>query len=44
MSKQPEQILIASFLNAIDEKISHCNTQIEKTDQWKKGLLQKMFV
>jgi type I restriction enzyme, S subunit len=40
----PEQTLIANFLFAIDEKLSHCQTQIEKTELWKKGLLQKMFV
>ena len=39
-----EQTKIANFLSAIDEKISHCNTQIEKIEQYKKGLLQKMFV
>jgi len=39
-----EQINIANFLSAIDEKISHTIKQIEKTEQWKKGLLQKMFV
>ncbi len=40
----PEQIKIASFLSAIDEKINHCSKQIEKKENWKKGLLQKMFV
>lgn len=39
-----EQTKIANFLSAIDEKINHCQTQIEKTEGWKKGLLQMMFV
>jgi len=39
-----EQTKIANFLSAIDDKINLCNTQIEKTEQWEKGLLQKMFV
>jgi len=39
-----EQTKIANFLSAIDEKINHFSKHIEKTEQWKKGLLQKMFV
>lgn len=39
-----EQTLIANFLSAIDEKIMHTQNQISKTETWKKGLLQKMFV
>lgn len=38
-----EQTKIANFLSALDDKINHCSVQIEKTEQWKKGLLQKMF-
>jgi type I restriction enzyme S subunit len=39
-----EQTKIANFLSAIDNKINHCETQIEKMEVWKKGLLQQMFV
>jgi type I restriction enzyme S subunit len=41
---QQEQIRIANFLSSIDNKINHTHQQIEKTEGWKKGLLQKMFV
>lgn len=41
---EKEQTLIANFLTAIDKKIMHCEKQIEQTEIWKKGLLQKMFV
>jgi type I restriction enzyme S subunit len=39
-----EQTKIGNFLSAIDDKINHCQAQIEKTEVWKKGLLQQMFV
>ncbi|MGV3601349.1 MAG: restriction endonuclease subunit S [Dyadobacter fermentans] len=38
-----EQTKIANFLSAIDEKINLCGKEIEKTAEWKKGLLQGMF-
>lgn len=38
-----EQTKIANFLSVIGDKITHCQTQIEKTEQYKKGLLQSMF-
>lgn len=39
-----EQTKIANFLSAIAEKINHTEAQIQKTGEWKKGLLQNMFV
>lgn len=39
-----EQTKIAHFLSAIDKKITVMDGQIEKTKEWKKGLLQRMFV
>jgi type I restriction enzyme, S subunit len=39
-----EQIKIATFLSAIDDKINQCQAQITNTEVWKRGLLQGMFV
>ena len=39
-----EQTQIANFLSAIDAKIKQTDLQIAKTEQWKRGLLQQMFV
>jgi len=40
----PEQTKIANFLSAIDQKVEVVVQQIEQAKQWKKGLLQQMFV
>jgi len=39
-----EQVKIANFLSAIDDKINHTQKQVEKAEVWKKGLMQQMFV
>jgi type I restriction enzyme S subunit len=41
---KPEQEKIANFLSAIDDKINLANQQLEKTKEYKKGLLQQMFI
>ncbi len=39
-----EQTKIANFLSSIDQKLEVVAQQIEQAKQWKKGLLQQMFV
>lgn len=39
-----EQIKIAKFLSAIDDKVSLKKAELDKLKTWKQGLLQKMFV
>lgn len=39
-----EQLKIANFLSVIDQKIYLANSELEKANEWKKGLLQQMFV
>ena len=41
---KPEQTKIASFLNSIDSKIKKVNKQLDESKQFKKALLQQMFV
>ena len=39
-----EQTKIASFLTAIDDKITNVKSQLEAAKEYKQGLLQQMFV
>jgi type I restriction enzyme, S subunit len=39
-----EQTKIANFLSALDDKINQVEKQVQGMEQWKKGLLQKLFV
>ena len=39
-----EQTKIANFLSSLDEKLLHVSTQLDATKQFKKALLQQMFV
>jgi type I restriction enzyme S subunit len=43
-SSLEEQLAISNFLIALDKKIEGIKTQIELSKQYKKGLLQQMFV
>jgi len=40
----PEQQKIASFLSSLDDQIELKAQQIEKAEEWKKGLMQGLFV
>jgi type I restriction enzyme, S subunit len=39
-----EQVKIRDFITVLDNKINHTSTQLEQAKQFKKGLLQQLFV
>ena len=39
-----EQTKISDFLSSIDKKIENAKDEVEKTKEFKKALLQQMFV
>lgn len=41
---EAEQTKIAHVLSAIDQKLDLANSELEKAKEWKRGLLQQMFV
>lgn len=43
LPSKEEQIKISNFLSVIDEKINRTENQIQQTQEYKKGLLQRMF-
>ena len=44
LPSEKEQTKIATFLTAIDDKITHTQAQLTAVKQYKQGLLQQMFV
>ena len=40
----PEQTKIANFLSSLDKKIELATKELNKTEEYKKGLLQQMFI
>lgn len=44
LPSQSEQQKIANFFTSIDNLIEAKNKQIEKSEEWKKGLMQELFV
>ena len=40
----PEQTKIANFLSSLDSKIELATKELDKTEEYKKGLLQQMFI